>query len=153
MLTQEVLKELIYYNPDTGKFRWKVYRNYNAKKGQIAGYQRNGYIIIGINGTLYLAHRLAFLYMTGEWPNDQVDHINNKGIDNHWNNLRNATNRENSCNQTNPKSNNESGYLGVCFIKDGKRNKRWRAKFGNIFIGYYSTAKEAADAYLKEKSK
>ena len=88
-------KELLRYSPDTGIFLWNENRGNSVKKFDIAGYENTqGYICIKIGKTLYLAHRLAWLYMTGEWPNI-IDHIDHNRGNNSWSNLRNVSAREN----------------------------------------------------------
>jgi hypothetical protein len=94
-LTQDILRSLLRYNPTTGEFTWLA-SQYRIKAGDVAGSKRtDGYIAIGVGGKLYKAHRLAFLYMEGEFPKDQVDHLNGIKIDNSWANLRKCTPIEN----------------------------------------------------------
>lgn len=90
-ITQSQLKELFHYSPGTGQFYRKTSTNSCARIGDKAGSVRSGYIVIGICGKSYLAHRLAFLYMQGEMPPEQVDHINHIRDDNRWLNLREAS--------------------------------------------------------------
>lgn len=117
-LTQEHLKSILEYDPDTGNFTWKVNRGSNKVLGLIAGnLNKSGYVYIMIDNKDYRAHRLAWLYMTGEWPVDQIDHINMIKNDNRWENLREATNSENNMNRIIQK-NNTSNYRGVYFRKD-----------------------------------
>lgn len=159
MLTQENLKEILYYDPISGIFVWlKPNNGYNCriKPGDIAGglhkyYKkcRTSYIRIRINRKFYLAHRLAFLYMTGNIPK-YIDHKDNNGLNNKWENLRKASKRDNSANVL-IQENNTSGYKGVTF--DKSRNK-WLAgikyNYKRINLGRYDTAKEAAMAYDKK---
>lgn len=91
-LTQEVLKSLLYYDPETGIFVWLVTRQRSPAGKEAGGYDEKGYRRICVNGTKVRAHRLAWLYMTGEWPEDQLDHINGLKDDNRFVNLREATN-------------------------------------------------------------
>jgi len=121
-LTQEMLKELLHYNPDTGIFTWtdKV-RNKN-RKGAIAGsVYSKGYLMIKVNNqwnkNRYLAHRLAFLYMEGYFPENDIDHINRIPLDNRWCNLREVSK---SCNAKNKDilPNNTSGITGVTKYND-----------------------------------
>lgn len=98
MLSQEYLKSILHYDPETGILSWKVDRR-RVKIGQIAGYLCLGYVAIGIDGKLYKGHRLAWLYMTGEWPKDEIDHINRTKHDNRWVNLREATKEQNCDNR------------------------------------------------------
>lgn len=126
-LTQEHLKEILHYNPDTGIFTWLIRIAPCIKIGKIAGHkhkQANSnkiYIVIRIHGTGYLAHRLAFFYIDGKWPENEVDHEEGNGLDNKWNNLRSVTH---AVNQKNRKKgqNNKSGVPGVYFDKN-----IWRA--------------------------
>ena len=128
-LKQSRLKELLYYNPDTGIFVWKV-KKYRANKGDIAGSIRpDGYREISIDTQRLFLHRVAFLYMTGSMPLNQVDHINHNPSDNRWVNLRQSTGLQNNRNCSKSK-NNASGNTGVYF---NKTIKRWIA---NICIDY-----------------
>lgn len=121
-LTQERLKELLEYNPDTGVFTWKESRR-RALAGCVAGYEnkRGGrYIKIKIDHVEYAAHRLSFLYMTGIIP-DEVDHINRDRTDNRWLNLRSVNSMYNARNRGRM-STNKSGITGV-----HKDRTLWRA--------------------------
>jgi hypothetical protein len=151
MLTQKELKELLHYDPNTGIFTWCINKR-GCKIGNIAGYcDPKNYIIIGINGKLYGAHRLAWLYVYGIWPKDQIDHIDGNPNNNRISNLRECDNRGNQQNKTKQK-NNKSGYLGVYFY----RNK-WVAQIKHqkkvYHLGRYNTPEEAHDAYLRAKAK
>src|SRR5690349_15052213 len=89
-LTQQYLKEILHYDPETGVFIWYTSRGH-CKAGNVAGSLNLGYILIGICNFKYQAHRLAWLYMTGEWPTFEIDHKNGVSSDNRWENLREAT--------------------------------------------------------------
>lgn len=155
-LTQARLKELLHYDPETGIFTWLVIANNNkALVGTVAGsLNKPGYMMIGVDRKRYLAHRLAFLYMTGEWPSEQVDHINGERTDNRWCNLRAATEGENKHNIGGPPRTNTSGYLGVSW--DKSRGK-WRAHIylRNVqhHLGRFTTPEAAHAAYLAAKDK
>ena len=98
-LNQEMLIGLLWYNQSTGVFSWKKNRDNTIKKGMAAGaLNYGGYIVIGINREHYLAHRLAWLYVHGEWPEDQIDHINHSPADNRIENLREVSSGGNSLN-------------------------------------------------------
>lgn len=151
MISQEQLKQLIHYNPDTGLFTWVITRGAKCIKGEIAGnISQNGkhcrlsYCRIYILGKFYKAHRLAFLYMTGQFPTDEVDHINGDGTDNRWCNLRDVDHKQNGKNLR-IKSNNSSGLHGVSW-SDSRR--KWRTRIfvdhKEIFIGRYDNLLEAA---------
>ena len=123
-ITQERLKELLHYDPESGLFTWKVLRTGNAKVGSVAGSSNIcGYINIKIDGILHCAHRLAFLYVNGAMPKE-VDHINHLRSDNSFKNLRSVSRKENSVNQIKRRS-NTSGVMGVTWYKkSGKWNFR-----------------------------
>ena len=145
MLTQARLRELLTYEPDTGLFWRNVTRASNARRGSIAGYAGDPYARIRIDGELYLAHRLAYLYMTGQWPPDDIDHRNGRTKDNRWENLRPATRQQNMHNKRRP-MNNSSGIKGVARVKYA--HEFWRAEIclnhRTIFLGHYVTREEAA---------
>lgn len=153
MISQAELKEVLEYNPDTGVFTWIKPNKYcsNIKVGDVAGYKNSrGYIRTCVKRKFYLAHRLAHLYMTGNFPENFIDHINHIRDDNRWTNLRAATNSQNQANRVKQK-NNKAGYKGVCWHKS---TKKWRAKIvhmnKSIYIGYYTTREEASEAYKKK---
>ncbi len=98
-LTATELRSLLSYNPETGVFTWLVDRDRRPFKGRVAGTTgKTGRRQININGTQYLAHRLAWLWMTGEWPRTVIDHKDLDPSNNRWNNLRLASAAENSRN-------------------------------------------------------
>jgi len=100
MITQQELKELLHYNPETGIFTRKTKVNRNKVIGSIAGTTDfHGYVAIAIDGKKYKAHRLAWLYMYGKFPDNCIDHINNITTDNRIVNLRDATLSQNQCNK------------------------------------------------------
>lgn len=139
-LTAEYLKEMLYYDPETGVWTWLTQKSANIKPGQVAGSIRSdGYRQIAINRTMHYAHRLSWLYMTGEWPKNQVDHINRDRDDNRWDNLRAATPSDNSVNSK-LSPNNTSGYRGVSW--DQGANK-WGARVNNVHLGFFDDIKEA----------
>ena len=99
-LTQEEVKYYLDYNPLTGNFIRKVATSSGTYEGQIAGNLNPiGYVVIGIKGGKFLAHRLIWLWMTGKFPEKEIDHINGNREDNRWENLRESTQQQNSCNR------------------------------------------------------
>jgi hypothetical protein len=151
----EALKELLTYSAETGDFTWRKNLKGPVKTGMIAGSKHSrGYTTIRIDGSDFLAHRLAF-YMSGREIDDslQIDHINGNKADNRLCNLRIATFAENNQNIT-KKKNNRSGYKGICF--DAKRNlyrARIRANNKVHWIGYFKNPEDAHAAYCKTAEK
>lgn len=142
MITQDELKRLFTYHPDTGEFVRNIGRK-GVAAGSIAGSNSHyGYIHISVNHKMYKAHRLAFLYMTGVWPKDEVDHLDGDRANNSWANLVAKSRKENACNCARRKD-NISGVTGVGFHK--MRNQ-WRARIKSLHIGWYETKEEAIKA-------
>lgn len=151
-LSHEELKRLLHYNPDTGQFTWLVNRGGSARKGSIAGnkIKTTGYMKIGVNCTRYLLHRLAWFYMTEEWPKYEIDHINGVKDDNRFHNLREADRSQNQFN-SGMASNNSSGYKGVTYCKKSRKYKsQIMIMYKRINIGYFDTPEEAHEAYKKK---
>jgi HNH endonuclease len=141
-LSQQLLKEALYYDPETGLFTWRkdrptehfktlsAYKTQTTKlSGKIAGhsepYSDNlNYIQIRIFGRLYLAHRLAWLYVHGKWPENKIDHFDGNGENNKFTNLREVDSPTNGRNCVLSK-NNTSGVNGVYW---DKRSSRWIAE-------------------------
>lgn len=145
-LNQEYLHSILRYNLETGLFEWMVSRS--GIKRKMAGHHRSdGYHSIVIDGKEYLSHRLAFLYVNGMWPKEEVDHINGIKDDNRWENLRECTKSQNGANRG-LQENNTSGYRGVYWHKT---KKKWRAvirKQGKrYYLGEFFCPKVAAKVY------
>lgn len=154
MLDQETLKKYVTYCPESGKFfsTGQKYSNKttNCEVGTV--HKTKGYRYITIKGKTYRAQRLAFLWMTGQWPATQVDHINRIKDDNSWNNLRDVTPTRNSWNRPVYKT-NKSGYTGVVW---NKKQEKWqvlcRSEGNQVFLGLYVDVHEAgqvANTYYK----
>ena len=146
-LTVEYLRSILHYSPETGVFTWKVRTSTRVKAGDVAGsLDGHGYLQIKVCSRLYLAHRLAWLYTYGEWPKDQLDHINRNRLDNRIANLREVTNKQNHQNKSKP-SNNTSGHTGVSWHK---RDSKWQAQIAHnykrIHLGFFATMEEALSA-------
>ncbi len=153
ILTQERLKELLHYNPETGIFTWKISPRANVKSGNVAGYSAHGHIQITIDRKAYMSHRLAWLYVHGTWPIGQIDHINCIKTDNRIINLRDVSHSVNMQNIHNPQKNNSCNYRGVYFFKPmNKYASRIRANGKSYFLGYFDKAEDAGMAYVKAKS-
>jgi hypothetical protein len=147
-LTVERLKELLRYEPETGIFIRLVTLASNARAGQIAGHRsRRGPVQITVDRVSYLAHRLAWLYMMGVFPEEETDHENLDQSDNRWVNLRPANHSLNGANRRRDRD-NECGFKGASF---DKRYKVYRARIRkdgrDYWIGNFKTAAEANEAY------
>lgn len=150
-MDQQRLRELLDYDAETGVFTWRESRG-GSQSGGAAGFMNpKGYVRICISGKRYAAHRLAWLYVNGEWPSGEVDHLNGVRNDNRIANLRDATTSINQQNQRQARTNNRSsGLLGVT-----RKRSKWQAQIEtngrNVFLGCYSTKEDAHLAYLKAK--
>lgn len=153
--SQQRLKELLHYDPVTGEFVWKVNRGRGIKVGDKAGYiSCYGYRLISIDGTQYKAHRLAFLYVLGAFPDKEVDHIDHQPDNNSWANLRPATRAENNLNR-HSYANKSSGVKGVSWHKAGRKwQVRVQIKRKILCIGLFDdielaqlAAEEAREKY------
>lgn len=152
-LTAKYVRSILDYNPGTGLFVWKfrsdVSKKWNTRYvGKAAGRISNGYIGISINKKRYQAHRLAWLCMTGKWPEFEVDHRNTNRGNNKWNNLREATSSQNKGNAR-LRSDNTSKTKGVSWCSE---REKW---FVSIFVngrqknlGRFNFIKDARKAYL-----
>lgn len=153
-LTAERLRQVLHYDPETGKFTWKVTLSRRAPAGAAAGTcDIRGYQIIRLDHTKYRAHRLAWLYVCGVWPTEELDHINRDRSDNRVANLRLASRPENSQN-TSPKRSNTSGRKGVSWHA---RTGRWRAHLTlnrrGIHLGYFRDINDAIAARKAAEAK
>ena len=120
-ITAEKLRELLHYDHATGIFTRRVSVASNARAGDVAGSPNgDGYLYICIYSRLHRAHRLAWLYVYGTWPEDQLDHINRNRSDNRISNLRAVTNKQNMQN-AGKRRDNTSGYQGVSWHKHGSK--------------------------------
>lgn len=147
-LSMARLKELLIYDQETGIFTWRVSRG-RRSAGSVAGcYDQDGYILIRIDRRNYIAHRLAFLYITGHFPVSQVDHIDLNKENNRWTNLRASTTSENNRNMP-PRQNKKHPLKG---ITPHKRNGRFRSTiFVNskqLHLGYFDCPAAAHLAYV-----
>jgi hypothetical protein len=151
-LTAERLRELLHYNPGTGVFT-RLRTAGGVCAGSVSGYVANdGRVLVNINNHPYKAHRLAWLYVTGEWPKHDVDHRNGNMADNRFSNLRDVPHQVNQQNRQGPTKANRLKFIGVtpnrarfgAQIKiDGKR----------VWLGTYDTPEEAHAVYLEKKRK
>lgn len=166
-LTADEARRLLDYDPDTGVLTWKartpdmfhsrgkwsteaLCKSWNSRySGKQAGttYESN-YRNISINYRFYKAHRLAYLIMTGSWPDQYIDHCDNSVCTNQWGNLRAATPSQNAWNSR-KRVDNSSGFKGVYF---NKLARKWHAQITvrgvRVYLGLFNTPEEAHDAYV-----
>lgn len=150
MLTHERLLSLLEYDVYSGVFLWRVAIRNGLRPGDVAGtIYKNGRRYIAIDKKRHFAHRLAWFYVHGVWPTDQIDHINRDRDDNRLANLRPATASQNIANRA-VSQNNIAGFKGVgCRV--GGKEPRYRARIrvnGRlIHLGDFKTPEAANEAY------
>ena len=154
-LTQERLKHFLSYDPDTGEFvrinaHKCVARFIGKRVGRVS---RSGYVQIFVDGKYYQAHRLAWLYVVGRWPKEDIDHIDRCKTNNKFSNLREATNSENLQNNAKAlRSNKSTGLLGVTFHKKtGKYQSMIMIGKKQKYLGLFASKEDAAKAYQAAK--
>lgn len=149
-ISAESLRDKMRYDPITGEFFWKIGR----RKMNVGSLYQNGYIVIMVDGVRYYAHRLAWLYITGNWPAYDIDHINQNRADNRFINLREATRPQNNVN-SNLRSDNKTGYKGVFKLENGKylahitinRKRKYLGSFISIDEAVCVRRKAAREAF------
>lgn len=146
MLNQERLKEKLHYDEDSGLFYWNNVPKHSRYKGLAGCLSSGGYRIVTIDKVIYFCHRLVWLYVFGEFPENQIDHIDNDKLNNKLSNLRESTHKQNQRNRQKPR-NNKSGFKGVTLDpKTGKyRGCVYSDKF-NHYCGSHATAELANEA-------
>lgn len=156
-LTAQRLRELLSYDATTGRFTWLVSRP-GTFAGSVAGHldsrSSSGYRTICINWKTHREHRLAWLYMTGEWPVSLIDHINGVRDDNRWCNLREANKSQNGQNRYKARSDSASPLIGASWISaKGKWCATIKVNGKQKFIGLFATDIEAHRAYVQAKDR
>ena len=145
-LNQAILLRAISYDPATGEFRWLEARNGEVNVGPLAGKtNKRGYRVIGIGGRSFYGHRLAWLYVTGKWPDALIDHKDGNPSNNSWINLRQATRAQNNANRI--AAPGKSGVTGVT-LHPGTGKWEASASLNNkrVYLGLFASIEEAAVA-------
>lgn len=151
LVSHERLRALLRYNRHTGAFTWLQKASSNTIVGTEAGCLSKGYRVIRIDGRLYRANRLAWFYVTGVWPEFDVDHRDTDPGNNRWRNLRDVPHAVNNQNLRRPHRDNEGGLLGT-----SKIGSRWRATIGlgggkTKHLGCFASTEAAHAAYVAAK--
>lgn len=145
-LTAERVRSLLTYDPATGVFTWRVTRTFTARAGSVAGRRRpDGRWELKIEGRWHQAHRVAWLWVTGQWPAGEIDHRSTDHTDNRWSNLREATTAQNGKNVGRIRS--SSGFKGVTLHKSGKYQASIKSDGRAKYLGLFDDPQAAADAY------
>ena len=147
-VTAEMLRSVLKYNRVTGIFTWRVKRRV-SEIGDVAGrVRKDGYMDVFIFGRMFLLHRLAWLYVKGEWPLAEVDHRDLNKMNMRWRNLRPASRAQNN---SNVNARNKIGLKGV-FFKEAMKARPYqsviRLNGATRHLGFYATAQEAHEAYV-----
>ncbi len=152
-LTAERLRHLMHYDPQTGIFTNRITRGARAQKGGVSGSpDKDGYLQAKIDLKTCKLHRLAFLYVTGEWPECLVDHRDGVKSNNVWRNLRHATVSLNTQNMRHARSDSQTGLLGSSYdTKSGKYLAQILIDGKKKNLGRFDTAEQAHEAYVKAK--
>jgi len=147
MITAERLRELLSYAPETGEFTWLRNRGAAIAGGPAGVLNALGYRVIRIDRRLYLAHRLAWLYVHGSWPDSGIDHANCERADNRIANLRQSTQQQNVRNSRR-RIDNSTGHKGVFWRKNrGKFVATLKSGGRTVWLGTFSDKRQAAAAY------
>ena len=151
-ITAARLRDLLHYDPLTGVFTWRMSRGRTAKRGSVAGCISDGYVKIMADRKTYPAHRLAWIYMTGQRPKYEVDHRDTVRANNAWKNLRDIPHSANCENRKAANITSKTGFLGV---SKHHRSARYRARIrvaGRLVqLGWFDTPDAAHAAYVDAK--
>jgi hypothetical protein len=149
-LTYERAHEVFSYDPETGAFRYKIALYNNIKRpGDIAGWMRpDGRLTLTCDGIEYRQHRVAWLMMTGSWPQFEIDHRDLNPSNNRWDNLREATSSQNQAHRP-VRRNSKTGVTGVTWHK---QRKAWVARINRQHVGIFYSFEEAIEARRKAEA-
>lgn len=147
------LLERVSYDPETGVFRWIVSWCSKAKAGrELGSWDLYGYKTVRLYKRSYKLHRLAWFYMTGDWPTGDIDHINGVRHDNRWANLRDVSRKTNLENSHRPGSHKVSNLpRGVANARAGRYSAHISHFNKTVYLGVFDTPEEASAAYRAAK--
>lgn len=148
-IAQSLAAEVFSYDPETGILTNRVDRpRPGGKAGTEAGFDnKNGYRRVIVAGKKYYTHQIIWLLMTGEWPDDEIDHKDGNGMNNRWSNLRQADRFENTQN-TKKRAHSKQPYKGVRTNRSGNWEARIVCNKKYIHLGVFPSAEDARDAYV-----
>lgn len=150
-LTAERLRDLLNYDPATGKMTWRIKSAQRIKVGDEAGFIRgDGYVIVRLFNKHHLAHRLAWLHFYGRWPAMFIDHINGRKSANQISNLRDVSLTTNNQNVNAARKDSRSGVQGVRAV-GGRFEARMRINGRRACLGFFASEAEAYAAYMLAK--
>ena len=150
MITQNRLRELAHYCPETGQFTHLQSKG-RKKAGMPAGsLRRDGYVYAMFDGRRAMAHQFAWLYVTGEWPTQEIDHMDGNKANNAFANLRQVSRRANTENKRTAKRTSTTGLLGVVRHRDKFVAKIVHAG-KRTHLGVFETPEAAHEAYVQAK--
>lgn len=150
-LSQEQLKSSLFYAPETGEFVWLKTRQLTRRRGKVAGSlrKRTGYVFLKLFGRSYAAHRVAWMYVYGDWPEKIIDHINGNRSDNKIANLRECSTSQNAMNR--PANKNKNGGVKAKGVTIHKASGKFQAAIVDggewKYLGLHETEGDAASAY------
>ena len=146
-LSSEYVRRILNYYPETGSIK-RVFKNKRYGQRETGFFDRNGYLLLSIDSSKYLAHRVIWLWMTGSWPDVWVDHIDGNKANNRWSNLRPATRDQNMRNARSVRRRHQLPR-GVGYSSKAKQSFRARLKIHGhqLELGSYPTAEEASEVY------
>jgi hypothetical protein len=150
-LSAEYVRGLFHYDPETGFLYHK--KRHGVVAGKRAGYVNSGYRSVKINQCAYLEHRIIWLLVTGEWPENDIDHADLNKTNNAWTNLRDATRSQNALNGP-IRTARKYGTMKGAFYKARCNNWQAQIRAGNtIHLGTFATEAEAHAAYVEAAEK
>lgn len=154
VLTADRLRQLFEYDPETGVFK-RLTSIGGTTAGDVAGcLHSSGHLVIRIDHILYKAHRLAWLMVTGAWPEKDIDHIDGNQTNNRFSNLRDVDDSTNMQNQRTARADNKVGLLGVSLDRErGSYKAQIKCAGKTLLLGRFKSPLEAHQAYLVAKRK
>ena len=154
-LTAQRLRERLDYDRETGHLTWKLSLSNRARVGSFAGCvdkKQGGRVLVRVDDCLYLAHRLAWLHVTGNWPDGEIDHINGNPSDNRFCNLRDVATFVNAQNKKRVRVDSQTGLMGVSHDKRrGTWSSRIKVHEKKVWLGRFESPEDAHAAYLAAK--